>query len=153
MYVEQSCGVARMSRLVVQHWIACLETQFEFSGAWLHPYNLLGVSYTYTVAADVEFPCEIPRLDLFARFFYGRGTREFEIEVHRTDAPNGPEWVETYGPFTVFFRRDQTARNYVFRLQNFPLPGPGRYQTLLRMVKPRRRRPLAEEFFEVVQTP
>jgi hypothetical protein len=142
-----------MSRLVVQHWIASLETQFEFSTTWVHPYNLLGVSYSHTVAADVEFPCVIPRLDLFARFFHGRGSRMFEIELYWTGAPGGSMRVDSYGPYTVFFRRDQAARSYVFRLQNLTLPGSGRYEVVLRMIKPRRNRPLATEFFEVLQTP
>jgi hypothetical protein len=139
-----------MSRLVVQHWVACLESVFEFRDEWLLPYNLLGVSYSHTVAADIEFPCEVPRLDLFARFFHGRGTRLFEVEVHWI---NGSMRIEAYGPFTVHFRTDQAARSYVFRLQNIALPGPGLYRVELRTIKPRRRRPLATEFFEVLQTP
>jgi hypothetical protein len=141
-----------MSRLAVQHWVACLESLFEFRDEWLLPYNLLGVSYSHTVAADIEFPCVVPRLDLFARFFHGRGTRLFEVEVSWIDGPTPETDVATYGPYTVFFRRDQAARSYVFRLQNLPLPGPGRYQIWLRMIKPRRLRPLATEFFEVLQT-
>src|SRR5579883_529168 len=140
-----------MSRLVVRHWIACLESVFEFRDEWLLPYNLLGVGYSHTVAADIEFPCVVPRLDLFARFFHGRVTRLFEVEVSWLDDPTPTAPVNSYGPFTVFFRRDQSARNYVFRLQNIPLPGPGRYQVALRMIKPLRRRPLASEFFEVLQ--
>jgi hypothetical protein len=142
-----------MSRLVVQHWIACLESVFEFRDEWLLPYNLLGVSYSHTVAADVEFPCVVPRLDLFARFFHGRGSRLFEVRVYWLDGPTPQAVIDSYGPFTVFFPPDRAARNYVFRLQNVPLPGPGRYQVALRMIKPYRKRALATEFFEVLQTP
>jgi hypothetical protein len=141
-----------MSRLAVQHWIACLESVFEFRDEWLFSYNLLGVSYSHTIATDTEFPCVVPRLDLFARFFHGRGPRLFEVRVCGLDGPTPLEPVDNYGPFTVFFRKDQTARSYVFRIQNIPLPGPGRYQVELRMIKPRRRQPLAAEFFEVLQT-
>jgi hypothetical protein len=142
-----------MSRLVVRHWIACLETQFEFHTAWVHPYNLLGVSYSHTLPTDAEFPCVIPRLEVFARFFHGRGTRLFEVEVYWTDAPNGPVFVDSYGPYTVFFARDRPARSYVFRVQNVPLPGVGRYQIGLKMIEPRRNRRLATEFFEVIRSP
>jgi hypothetical protein len=139
-------------RPIMQHWIACLESVFEFRDEWLLPYNLLGVSYSHTVAADIEFPCVVPRLDLFARFFHGRRSRLFEVEVYWTDGPTPQTPVNSFGPFTVFFRRDQTARSYVFRIQNISLPGPGRYQVWLRMIKPRRTGPLAIEFFEVLQT-
>jgi len=140
-------------RLRVQHWVACLEAHFVAQEGWVHPYDLLGVSYTHTVPAALEFPRELPRLDLFARFFHGRGSREFELRVVWVDGPNGPEEVDIYGPFTVFFRPDQQVRSFVFRLLNIPLPGAGRYRVHLQAVKPRRRQPLATEFFAVVVQP
>jgi hypothetical protein len=91
------------------------------------------VSYSHTVAAEIEFPCVVPRLDLFARFFHGRGTRHFEVQVFWLDGPAPADPVDTFGPYTVFFPQDQEARNYVFRLQNIPLPGRGRYQVGLRI--------------------
>jgi hypothetical protein len=111
------------------------------------------VSYSHTIAADVEFPCVVLRLDLFARFFHGRGTKLFEVAVYWLDGPTPLIAVSNYGPFTIFFPRDRAARSYVFRLQNIPLPGPGRYQVGLRMIKPLRGRLLASEFFEVLQSP
>ena len=142
-----------MNRFAVRHWVACLEARFGWRDEWVHCYDLLGVSYTHTVPADTEFPCELSRLDLFARFFNGRGTREFEVAIIWADGPRGPELIETYGPFTVHFPFGQPARNYVFRLRNIALLGPGRYQARLKMIRPRRRRQLAVEFFEVTIQP
>jgi hypothetical protein len=95
----------------------------------------------------------LPRLDLFARFFNGRGTRVFEVAVVWMDHPAGAALIDTYGPFTVHFPQARPARSFVFRLQNLALPGTGRYQARLRMIKPRRRRRLAVEFFEVTIQP
>jgi hypothetical protein len=137
----------------VQHWIACREAQFVAQEGWIHPYDILGVSYTHVVPADTEFPREIERLDLFARFVDGRGSREFEVEVVWVDGPAGRKDVDTYGPFTVFFRFDQHVRSYVFRLLNVPLPGAGRYRAHLWVVTARGRVMLATEFFEVLVQP
>jgi len=109
------------------------------------------VCYEYKVPAG-DAPIEpIKRVDMFTRFFHGRGTWEFEAEVIWVDGPDGRELVVSYAPLVVFFRPTEPVRDYVFVLRNIPLPGLGRYRIYLRALKPRRRSPLAIEFFEVVR--
>ena len=71
-----------MSRLVVQHWIACLESQVVSPVGVNNFYNLLGVGHVHTFAADVEFPAVIPELSMFARFVNGTGEAEL-VEISR----------------------------------------------------------------------
>jgi hypothetical protein len=45
-----------MSRLRVQHWIACLESHVEPPAGPRNFYNLFRVGYTHTALTDTEFP-------------------------------------------------------------------------------------------------
>jgi hypothetical protein len=136
-------------RLHIQHWIACLETAVPPPVTVPSQYNLHGVCYSYTVPSGTTFPCSVPRLDMFARFFGGSGPTEFEVRVIWLDAPGGPRRLEVYGPVTVTFQPSVPVRDFSFRLRNVPLAGPGRYEIRLRMLNPRRT--LATEFLEVVE--
>lgn len=134
-------------QLRVQHWIASLGTGVSTPVGGPSQYDLHGVCYSYTVPQGTPFPCSIPELCMFARFFGGSGRRNFEVRVLWLDAPGGPRRLEIYGPYTVFFQPDALVRDYNFRLRNVPLQGAGRYAIRLRMLKPRR--VLADEFLEV----
>lgn len=142
-----------MSRLVVQHWIACLETTIDPPAGVNNFYNLLRVGHTHLFGADTEFPATLPRVDMFVRFVNGTRTSEFEIRLWWLDAPGRPQRIETYGPFRVVFRPDEPLRDWVFRLLHLPLTGLGRYRIDLRAVKPRRQKSLATEYFYVVRLP
>src|SRR5436305_1295491 len=130
--------------LRVQHWIASLGSETSTPTGGPSRYDLHGVSYTYTVPIGTSFPGSVPLLCMFARFFGGSGTKEFEVSVSWLDAPDGPRRLETYGPIAVCFQPDVPVRDYSVRLRNVPLHGPGRYRIRLRMLKPRR--VLADEF-------
>jgi hypothetical protein len=139
-----------MQLLRIQHWIACLESEVEPPAGAISNYHLRGVCSVYSVPSGTVFPRSIPRLDLFARFFSGAGSTDFEIRVFWLDAPGGKRRVETYPPVTVYFRDGESIRDHVFRLLNVPLEGPGRYVFRLRLLEPRR--VLADEFLEVIVT-
>lgn len=138
-------------RLRVQHWVACLEARVEPPVGPQNFYNLLRVGYTYTGAADTEFPWSVRRMDMFARFVRGVGVAEFEIRLVWEDAPEGPREVENFGPWRIRFRPGDPTRDNVFRLLNVPIDGPGRYQLELQLVKSGRNRLLAIEYFRVVR--
>lgn len=76
----------------------------------------------------------------------------FEVRAYWIDHPEKPERVAVYGPFNVYFASDVSTRSFVFRLQNVPLPGAGRYAIRLRAISPVRRA-LATEYIEVRETP
>ena len=140
-------------RLVVRHWMMTLGTRVRPPVGPNNPYDLFAVSYVHPVPAGTDQIEPLARVDMFARFFHGRGTWEFETEVVWVDGPDGVESLVNYGPHTVAFRRGQPVRDFVFVLRNVPLPGEGRYRLYLWAIKPRRRRPLATEYFEVVRQP
>jgi hypothetical protein len=142
-----------MSRLAVQQWVACLETTIDPPVGVNNFYNLLRVGHTHMFPGDTEFPTTIPRIDMFARFVNGTGVGEFEIRQWWLDSPEGRRRIETYGPFRVVFRPGEPLRDWVFRLLYLRLDGAGRYRLDLRMAKPRRRAPLASEYFYVVRLP
>ena len=138
-------------RLVAHHWMMTLSARVQPPAGPINPYDLFGVTYVHRVPVGTVTIDPIDRVDMFARFFNGRGTWEFEVEVVWVDGPDGRELVARYGPFSVYFRPGQTVRDFVFVLRNVPVPGEGRYRVLLRGVKPRRRRPISTEYFEVVR--
>ncbi len=142
-----------MSRLAVQHWVASLETTIDPPVGVNNFYNLLRVGHTHVFAAETEFPATLPRMDVFARFVNGTGTGEFEIRLSWLDAPEGRRRIETYGPFRVAFRQGEPLRDWVFRLLHLQLDGSGRYRLDLRVMKSRRRKLLATEYFYVVRLP
>lgn len=140
-------------RLFAHHWLMALGARVQPPAGPTNPYDLFGVGYAYKVPTG-DTPIEpIKRVDMFTRFFHGRGTWEFEAEVIWVDGPDGRELVASYAPLVVCFRPTEPVRDYVFVLRNIPLPGLGRYRIYLRALKPRRRFPLAIEFFEVVRKP
>lgn len=143
--------MARRRRLVAHHWLMTLGASVPRAVGPDNPYDLFGVSYVHPVPADSDPIEPITRVDMFARFFNGKGTWEFEAEVVWVDGPDGLESVAFYGPQTIAFRADQPVRDYVFVLWNVPVPGVGRYRVYLRAIKPRRRRPVATEYYEVRQ--
>ena len=140
-------------RLRVQHWVACLEAGVVPPAGPNNFYNLLRVGYTHTVPADTEFPWAFPRLDMFARFYGGKGTCEFEIRVDWIDALEGSRLIDFFGPFRVAFRPNEPARDVTFRLLNVPTGGVGRLEIVLLAIRPRRRPPLAREYVTVVRQP
>ena len=140
-------------RLRVQHWVACLETRVVPPAGPNNFYDLLKVGYTHTIPPDAEFPWELRRLDLFARFVGGMGSVDFEIPVVWLDAPNGAKTVETFGPVRVTFRPGESVRDVVFRFHNVPIEGTGRHRISLRAVKPLRRQSLKSEFLMLTRLP
>jgi len=136
-------------RLVAHHLLMTLGSRVQPPAGPNNPYDLYGVSYVHTIPFGMERIEPIERVDMFTRFFHGRGTWEFEAEVIWVDGPDGREVVASYAPLFVFFRKAEPVRDHVFVLRNVPLPGLGRYRIHLRALKPRRRFPVAMEFFEV----
>ena len=142
-----------MSRLFVQHWIACLDSQAVPPVGVNNFYNLLGVGHVHTFAGDVEFPAVIPELDMFARFVNGTGVRQFEVEVFWLDAPEGERLVNYYPPYQITFRSNEPLRDYAFRLANIPVGGAGLHSIRLYRSRRRGRKVLSNEYFYVVQLP
>ncbi len=142
-----------MSRLVVQHWIACLKARVIPPVGTRNFYDLLGVGHFHTFAGDVEFPAVIPELNMLARFVDGTGVGRFEIEVFWLDAPEGERSVNYYPPYQVTFRPNEPLRDYVFRLWNVPVVGAGRYSVRLFRTGRRVRKVIANEYFFVEQLP
>jgi hypothetical protein len=139
--------------LRVQHWLRTLGTRVQPPVSADNPYDLFGVSYVHPApGGDGPIP-PIPRVDMFTRFFHGVGAWEFEVEVIWVDGPDGSELVANYGPQPVTFRPTERVRDFVFVLRHVPLPGAGRYRIHLLAIKPRRRLPVATEYFEVVRKP
>jgi hypothetical protein len=131
--------------------VACLESRVEPPAGPHNFYDLLRVGYTHAVPEGTEFPWVFPQLNLFARFFHGRGTVEFEAKVVWLDAPDGRRTIDFFGPMRVAFRPAEPVRDVVFRFQNLPVEGTGRYRIELRAIRPKRPRPLATEFLTVVR--
>ncbi|MBN9122408.1 MAG: hypothetical protein J0I06_25245 [Planctomycetes bacterium] len=142
-----------MSRLTVQHWIACLEARVVPPVGVNNFYELLGVGYVHTFAGDVEFPAVVPELNMFARFVNGKGVAQLEIEVFWLDAPEGERLVNYYPPYQITFRQNEPLRDFVFRLANVPVCGTGRHSICLYRSKRRDRVVLSSEYFSVVQLP
>lgn len=144
---------------VIQHWVLCRKARVIPPVGPHNLYGLSGTGYRFVVPASVGMslndPWPIKALKMFARFFGGSGSVDFEVQQWWIDRPNADEpqvLVEVFGPFTVFFRAGETVRDYVFPLRRVPLAGVGRYQ--FRLV-PLPSEPgddsLAVEYLEVVQ--
>ncbi|HVK15002.1 MAG TPA: hypothetical protein VM597_40055 [Gemmataceae bacterium] len=133
----------------VQHWIACLDRRVVAPAGPQNHYNLFSVGYRYLAPPETEFPWTIRHLDMFARFVGGTATRQFEVRVVWVDAPDRPQRVEVYGPLQVVFRPGDAVRNFVFRLRNIPIPGPGRYRLRLFEIGTRPSPLLATEYIEI----
>ena len=120
-----------MSRLSVQHWIACLGARVVPPVGVNNFYNLFGVGHVHTFAGDVEFPAGIPGVNIFARFLNGTGVARLEVDVLWIDAPEGERLVNYYPPYQITFRPNEPLRDYVFRLANVPVGGTGRHSIRL----------------------
>ena len=141
-------------RPAIQHWLFCDDARVLPPVQPINRYQLNGVAYR--VVSDAASPAgdgivRIRETCLFARFFGGGGPHEYEIETSWHDDPAGSESpIETYGPFSIFFREGEPTRDYVFRLRNFPVMGPGRYSIKLIPLDDPEREPIAVEYFEVM---
>jgi len=142
-----------MSRLVVQHWIACLESQAVPPVGVNNLYNLLGVGHVFAFAADVEFPAVIPELNMFARFVNGTGVMQFEAELVWFRPSGRVRSVENLGFNQVTFRTGEFRRDVSFRYWNVPIAGVGEYAVRLCRHRRGRLRVLANEYFSVEQQP
>lgn len=142
-----------MSRLFVQHWIACLDSQVVPPVGVNNFYNLLGVGHVHTFAGDVEFPAVIPEFDMFARFVNGKGVVVFEAEMVWFGTSGQVQSVENLGFTQVTFRPGEFRRDVVFRYWNVPIAGVGEYAVRLTRHRSRRLRTLANEYFSVEQLP
>jgi hypothetical protein len=138
-------------RLTVHYWVRALGSRVQPPAGPNNPYDLFGISYVHPVPAGAGPFDPIERVDMFARFFNGRGIWVFEIDIVWVDAPHRPRVVERYWPLQVHFRHSEPVRDFVFVLRNIPVPGLGRYRILLRAMTPFRRRPLATDYYEVAQ--
>lgn len=144
---------------VIHHWILCRSAVVESPARPMNPYSLYGVGFRFAVELQVEsepvFPKPIDHLCVFARFYGGSGTREFEIQVTWLDEFENSEEtvVEIYGPFSVHFREGESVRDCVFSLRNVPILGTGRYAVRLYdldvPIYGIPSEPLAVEYFEV----
>ncbi len=144
---------------VIHHWILCRSAIVESPAKPTNHYSLLGVGYRFAVESRLEpeptFPKPIDSMCVFARFYGGLGSREFEIQVTWLDGIGDSEEVivEVYGPFTVHFREQESVRDYVFALRNVPILGAGRYAMRLYdldiPIVDTPAEPLAVEYFEV----
>ncbi len=144
----------------VHHWILCRSAAVESPAKPTNQYSLFGVGFRFAVESRFEseptFPNPIDSLCIFARFYGGSGTREFEIQVEWLDGPGESEGsiTEVYGPFTVHFREGESVRDYVFSLRNVSISGTGRYAVRLHDLDIPSFEipydPLAIEYFEVV---
>jgi hypothetical protein len=142
-----------MAKMRVHHWIASLNCEVEGPAGPHNHYRLFGVGYTYFAPPETEFPWVLEKFDLFARFYGGTGTRSFEVQLDWFDAPARLHESQTYGPFRVAYRSGEPTRDYVFRLVNVRLPGPGRYRARLFRLGQQTRKLMATEFIDVRHLP
>ena len=141
------------AKVQVQHFVACLEVRVDGPVQLGRPCHLTDVSPVYGIPADRPYPVVVPRLDLFTRFFVREpGAADFEVRVVWLDGEGGrPERLEVYGPWSVVFQPGESMRDFLFRVVNVPLHGPGRYAFRLRDLN--RRRTIAAEYLEIVPLP
>lgn len=138
------------SRLRVQHLMACPSVAVARAAPG-NPYTLRDVGYYFDVPADQEWPVRLDDLWLYVRFFDGRGTRDFAIEVWWHDAPGGSVLVCDFDPLVVRFPPGDAVHSRVWRVAAVRYPGPGRYEFRLR--RSGGQRTLAEEFIHIRRLP
>jgi hypothetical protein len=121
-----------MSRRVTVHHFVANDTTRTY-GPGNPTSDLLGVDYWHDVPADAEFPRTILRMHLFARFYLDQARpTDFSLRVSWLDHPSGaPLVIGEFGPFTVNFRQDETARDVIFHLRMIHLEGVGRHSVEL----------------------
>jgi hypothetical protein len=138
-------------RLTVQHFIACPDIRVV-RAAPDNPYTLRDVSYYYDVPGDQEWPVRLDDLWLYVRFFGGRRTRAFGVDVRWLDAPNRPQLICEYDPLVVYFRPGETVHSRAWRFGTIRYPGPGRYHFRLRRSDDDTRT-LANEYISIRSVP
>jgi hypothetical protein len=94
---------------------------------------LFGVSHWIDVPADTEFPYTVPRIQVFTRFYLWHAKpTNFRVLVSWLNTPSGhPLVIGDFGPFTVPFTRNATARDASFNLHNIRLQGVGLHRVEL----------------------
>jgi hypothetical protein len=129
----------------VQHFVACPSIVVA-RVAPDNPYTLREVSYHFDVPGEHEWPVRLYELWLYVRFFNGRGTRYFAVDVAWLDAPTGVQEVCSFDPLTVPFPTEP-VHSRALRVSAVRYPGPGRYRFRLR--RSGTRRVLAEEYIHL----
>lgn len=129
-------------RFRVQHFIACPDI-VVVRAAPDNPYTLRDVNYNLDVPADREWPIRFDEFWLYVRFYNGRGTRYFAVDVAWLDSPSGLQEVCSFDPMTVPFPADP-VHSRALRVSAVRYPGPGRYRFRLR--RSGKNRVLAEEY-------
>jgi hypothetical protein len=139
----------------IQHWLLCKDAVVKAPAKYGNPYDLEKVSYQFRVPVGANLSLEHPKIVeqvvMFARFFNGLGSHDFEIVVGLHTDDDEFESVETYGPYTIHFRDGEPARDFAFRLRKFPLCGLGVYSVQLVALEVGQFEPLAIEYFEVIE--
>ena len=141
--------MATLDLVRVHHWIACRDCKVVGPARPDNHYNLLSVGYVQVAPPDTEFPWVLRKLDLFARFVGGTGTRFFEVQIIWVDAPVRRRIVGTYGPMSVAFRPNDPVRDFMFRIRNVTFPGRGRYRIRLFQIQTESLSLRATEYIEV----
>ena len=129
----------------VQHLVACPDVVVTHV-APDNPYTLRDVSYNFDIPPEREWPIRLDGLWLYVRFFNGRGTRYFAVDVAWLDSPSGLQEICSFDPLTVPFPADP-VHSRVLWVGAVRYPGPGRYRFRLR--RSGRKRVLAEEFINL----
>jgi hypothetical protein len=129
----------------VQHFIACPDI-VVVQAAPDNPYTLRDVSYHFDVPAEQEWPIRFEEFWLYVRFFNGRGTRYFAVDVAWLDSPSGRQEICSFDPLTVLFPADP-VHSRALRVDAVRYPGPGRYRFRLRSSG--RKAVLAEEYINL----
>src|SRR5205085_6516795 len=109
------CSTMRRPTLTVQHFIACSSVVVRNVGPQ-NPYTLKDVCYFIEVPADREWPVRLDDFWLFARFFNGRGLKEFAIEVIWLDGPDGEEEICEFAPIAVRFPTGDSTLSRAWRV-------------------------------------
>lgn len=125
-----------MSKRVRVHTFVVAELVKPQSQSW-RACDLFRVSHWLDVPADTEFPYTVSRLHVFTRFYLNRARpTDFDIRVRWLGAPgNTSRVIGNFGPFTVPFARDATARDCSFNLHNIRLQGVGVHR--VELIRPR----------------
>lgn len=129
----------------VQHFVACPDV-VVVRVAPDNPYTLRDVSYHFDVPADQEWPIRFEEFWLYVRFFNGRGSRYFAVDVAWLDSPSGVHELCTFDLLAVPFPADP-VHSRALRIEAVRYPGPGRYRFRLR--RSGRNEVLAEEYIHL----
>lgn len=129
----------------VQHFVAC-PAAVVVQAAPDNPYTLEDVRYHFDVPNDQEWPVRLDDLWLYVRFFNGRGTKFFAIDVTWLDPPVGEVDVCTFDPVAIAFPAEP-VHSRVVRVGAVRYPGPGRYRFRIR--RSGWRRALADEYINL----